>query len=39
MLETNKALLTELIVLSTNHEKQIPTHIDWFLKELTVNCL
>ncbi|CAI2177586.1 19780_t:CDS:2 [Funneliformis geosporum] len=35
MVETNKALLMELIVLSTNHEKQIPKHIDCLLKELT----
>jgi len=37
MIETNRALLMELIVLSTNNEKQIPNHIDWLLKELTVN--
>lgn len=36
MIETNRALLMELIVLSTNNEKQIPNHIDWLLKELTV---
>ncbi|RIA89302.1 hypothetical protein C1645_738746 [Glomus cerebriforme] len=35
MVETNRALLMELIVLSTNNEKQIPNHIDWLLKELT----
>ncbi|CAG8561570.1 8513_t:CDS:2 [Rhizophagus irregularis] len=35
MIETNRALLMELIVLSTNNEKQIPNHIDWLLKELT----
>jgi hypothetical protein len=39
MIETNRALLMELIVLSTYNEKQIPSHIDWLLKELTVNFL
>ncbi|GBB98027.1 hypothetical protein RclHR1_03120012 [Rhizophagus clarus] len=37
MIETNRALLMELIVLSTYNEKQIPNHLDWLLKELTVN--
>ncbi|CAG8435773.1 10320_t:CDS:2 [Funneliformis caledonium] len=35
MVETNKALLMEIVVLSANHEKQIPKHINWLLKELT----
>ncbi|GBB98026.1 hypothetical protein RclHR1_03120011 [Rhizophagus clarus] len=35
MIETNRALLMELIVLSTYNEKQIPNHLDWLLKELT----
>ena len=39
MIETNRALLMELIVLSTNNEKQIPNHIDWLLKELTVKIV